>query len=167
MTSGEPHWSAGSDPAVLFSRYLDFYRDKAIEKVHALSAEQRTVSRVPSLWTPLQLLHHLAHMEQRWFVWGFLAQPVAEPFGDEADGVWVLPADRSLDDVEAMLREVGERTRAVLASHPLDTVAGVGGRFDSDPPTLSWICFHVLQEYARHVGHLDVVVELAGGRTGE
>ena len=36
-----------------------------------------------------------------------------------------------------------------------------------DPPTLSWICFHVLQEYARHVGHLDVAVELAGGPTGE
>jgi hypothetical protein len=32
---------------------------------------------------------------------------------------------------------------------------------------LQWICFHVLQEYARHVGHLDVVVELAGGPTGE
>ncbi len=167
MTSGEPPPTTGSDPGVLFARYLDFYRDKAIEKVRALSAEQHLVSRVPSLWTPLQLLHHLAHMEQRWFVWGFLAEPVAEPFGDEADGVWALPADRSLDDVVAMLHDVGERTRAVLASHPLDAVAGVGGRFTSAPPTLSWICFHVLQEYARHVGHLDVVVELAGGQTGE
>ncbi len=62
---------------------------------------------------------------------------------------------------------MGERTRAVLASTPLERTAAVGGRFDEDPPTLAWICFHVLQEYARHVGHLDVVVELAGGPTGE
>jgi hypothetical protein len=32
---------------------------------------------------------------------------------------------------------------------------------------LAWICFHVLQEYARHAGHLDVAVELAGGEVGE
>ena len=66
-----------------------------------------------------------------------------------------------------MLRATGERTRTVLSSYPLDTIAAVGGRFSEDPPSLSWICFHVLQEYARHVGHLDVVVELAGGPTGE
>ena len=106
-------------------------------------------------------------MEQRWFVWGFLAEQVAEPLGDEVDGVWVVPDGRALDDVIAMLDETGARTRAVLSSYPLDAVASVGGRFSDDPPTLSWICFHVLQEYARHVGHLDVAVELAGGATGE
>ena len=55
----------------------------------------------------------------------------------------------------------------------LDRIAergAVGGRFADDgtpPPTLAWICFHVLQEYARHAGHLDVVRELADGATGE
>ncbi len=167
MTSKEPHWTTGSDPALLFARYLDFYREKAIEKVLTLPSEEQSLSRVPSLWTPLQLLHHLAYMEQRWFVWGFLAEQVAEPFGDEVNGLWGVPADRDADQVVAMLRETGERTRGVLASYPLDTVAAIGGRFSDDPPTLSWICFHVLQEYSRHVGHLDVVVELAGGPTGE
>ena len=38
-----------------------------------------------------------------------------------------------------------------------------GGRFAEDPPTLEWICFHVLAEYARHAGHLDIVAELADG----
>ena len=66
-----------------------------------------------------------------------------------------------------MLRATGERTRSVLASYPLEAIASIGGRFSEDPPSLSWICLHVLQEYARHVGHLDVVVELAGGPTGE
>jgi hypothetical protein len=163
----EPHWTVGSDPAKLFTAYLDFYREKAIAKVASLPERDRDTSRIPSVWTPLLMLHHLAHMEQRWFVWGFLAEQVDEPFGDEADGIWVAPPERTLDDIVTMARAVGERTRSVLASHPLDTVAATGGRFTEDPPTLSWICFHVLQEYARHVGHLDVAVELAGGATGE
>jgi hypothetical protein len=48
-----------------------------------------------------------------------------------------------------------------------ETPTALGGRFVADPPTLGWICFHVLQEYARHVSHLDIAVELAGGPTGE
>jgi len=165
--SGEPHWTTGSETARLFTAYLDFYREKAIAKVASLSPEEQDTSRVPSVWTPLQLLHHLAHMEQRWFVWGFLAEPVAEPFGDEVDGLWGIPPGRDVDEMVAMLRRTGERTRSVLASYPLDTVASVGGRFSADPPSLAWICFHVLQEYARHLGHLDVAVELSGGPTGE
>ena len=167
MIIEEPAPETGSDPRVLFAAYLDFYREKAVEKVLGLSVEEQDTSRVPSVWTPLQLLHHLAHMEQRWFVWGFLAEPVADPHGDEADGVWVVPPERSADEIVTMLRATGRRTREVLASYPLDAVAATGGRFSEDPPTLSWICFHVLQEYARHLGHLDVAVELAGGDTGE
>ena len=53
----------------------------------------------------------------------------------------------------------------MLAEHPLDSGAAPGPRFDDEPPTLAWICFHVLQEYARHAGHLDIAVELAGGPT--
>ena len=41
------------------------------------------------------------------------------------------------------------------------------GRFESDPPTLEGILFHVFQEYARHAGHLDIARELADGHTGE
>ena len=59
------------------------------------------------------------------------------------------------------MRSQRERTRAVLRDHPLDAPASPGGRFASDPPTLEWICFHVLAEYARHAGHLDIVTELA------
>ena len=59
------------------------------------------------------------------------------------------------------LEMIGERTRGVLRDFPLDATASPGGRFAEDPPTLEWICFHVLAEYARHAGHLDIVVELA------
>jgi uncharacterized damage-inducible protein DinB len=162
----EPAPSAAG-PAQLFADYLDWYRETAVGKVTALPAGEQRVSRVPSGWTPVELLTHLAHMEQRWLVWGFLAEPVAAPWGDDRDGRWHVAASTSTEEVVGFLRSVGERTRAVLAATPLERTAATGGRFAQDPPTLGWICFHVLQEYARHVGHLDIVVELAGAPTGE
>ena len=53
-------------------------------------------------------------------------------------------------------------TRSVLRDFALDATASPGGRFADDPPSLEWICFHVLAEYARHAGHLDIAVELTG-----
>jgi hypothetical protein len=56
---------------------------------------------------------------------------------------------------------VGERTTAVLREHGLDEQAALPRGVD-DPVDLRWTCFHVLQEYARHAGHLDIARELAG-----
>jgi hypothetical protein len=112
-------------------------------------------------------------MEQRWFVWGFLGESVAEPWGDwnvedpSVEGVvegetafWRVADDVTAEDLAGRLREVGRRTREILGAHALDERARLGGRFSVDPPTLEWLCFHVLAEYARHAGQLDVVVEL-------
>lgn len=162
----EPRPSSAT-PAALFAGYLDWYRETAIAKVTSVSAHEQRSSRLPSGWTPVEMLTHLAHMEQRWFVWGFLGEPVDAPWGDWEDERWHVPESTSVEDLVGFLRSVGERTRALLSSTPLEQPGAIGGRFEEDPPTLAWICFHVLQEYARHTGHLDVVVELAGGPTGE
>jgi hypothetical protein len=58
------------------------------------------------------------------------------------------------------LDEEQRRTTQVLAEHAPDEVAAEGERFEGEPATLEWICFHVLKEYARHAGHLDISVEL-------
>ncbi|MEU2202425.1 DinB family protein [Isoptericola sp. NPDC019482] len=163
-----------ADPAVQFAAYLDHYRAVVARKLDGLSDAQLRTSLLPSGWTPLELLTHLVHMERRWFVWGFLGEPVAQPWGDNADDApdspWHVPDDVSRDELVAALYAGGEQTRDVLAGHGLDERGAVGGRFTADdglPPTLLWICFHVLQEYARHAGHLDIVRELADGETGE
>ncbi|GAB6983550.1 mycothiol transferase [Nocardioides pyridinolyticus] len=102
-------------------------------------------------------------------MWGFLGEQVEAPWGDwtvdepwdsELGGRWHVPEEVTVGELVAGLRAVGERTRAVLRDFPLDATASPGGRFAADPPTLEWICFHVLAEYARHAGHLDIVVEL-------
>ena len=163
------------DEAAHHAAYLAFYRATCVAKCRSLAATDLVRSRLPSGWTPLELLHHLAHMERRWFTWGFLGEPVADPWGDsrgDGEQPWRVPDSFGLEAVVAMLEEQGERTRLVLAGNDLDAVAATGGRFDGGPgaeppPDLRWICFHVLQEYARHAGHLDVAVELAGGPVGE
>ena len=168
MTTFPEPRGGDSDPASLVVRYLDFYRDTVLDKVASLPEEERRQSRLPSGWTPLELLTHLLHMERRWFVWGFLGEDVDEPWGDDRDGRWHVPEGTTYDDLVVLLREQGSRTSGLLREHRLDEVALPGPRFpDGEPAALAWIGFHVLQEYARHAGHLDVAVELAGGPQGE
>jgi len=167
----EPEGPLGGELAHV-AAYLEFYRSTLVEKCRSLPAAELRVARMPSGWTPLELLDHVAHMEQRWIVWGFLGEPLADPWGDSSGAPqrpWHVPADRDLDQVVAFLEEQAARTAAVLAAARPEAVAAGTGRFagQARPPDLRWICFHVLQEYARHAGHLDVAVELAGGHTGE
>jgi uncharacterized damage-inducible protein DinB len=158
--------------------YLDWLREDIIRAVLALSREDQITPRVPSGWSPLELLNYVLHMEQRWFSWGFLGEAVAEPWGDwnvaepwtsddsdetRPDARWLVPAGTTAEELAARLRAVGGRTRSIIGEHPLDTPGTTGGRFGDEPPTLEWICFHVLAEYARHAGHLDVSTEIARG----
>ena len=159
-----------ADPADLFIGYLDAYREAVVRKLRSLEADQLRESVVPTGWTPLGLVWHLAHMERRWFEWGFLGKDIDEPWADSSgdpEGGWAVPEHLTAADVTAMLESVGAGTTALLRETPLSTVASTGGRFDDEPPALVWICFHVLQEYARHAGHLDIAVEIAGGHRGE
>lgn len=160
--------TATSDPAQAFIAYLDFFRDAARHKVAGLDDSALRESLLPSGWTPLQMISHLVHMEQRWFVWGFLAEQVDEPWGDnDASGRWA--ADRTLDDLLDALDAGGRRTTQIVLTHDLLDRAQTGGRFPAGEPapTLIAILFHVMQEYARHLGHLDIVRELIDGTTGE
>ena len=159
-----------ADPAELIVGYLNAYRDAVVRKLISLDVDDLRRSFVPTGWTPLGLVWHLAHVERRWLQWGFRGEDVADPWADSSgdpDGGWVVPDDVTAADVTAMLQTVGDATTALLRETPLSTIAATGGRFDDDPPALSWICFHVLQEYARHAGQLDVAVEIAGGHRGE
>jgi uncharacterized damage-inducible protein DinB len=159
------------DTRELHLAWLDFYRETVARKLAGLSDAELRTSRLPSGWSPLELLKHLVFMERRWLRWGFAAEPFEQPFADSAgidDGPWRLDASDTLDDLMAALRAGGERAREIVAGD-LAAKAALGGRFgtEGEQPTLNWILFHVLQEYARHVGQLDIARELADGATGE
>jgi hypothetical protein len=171
---GEPAQEEVRDEASGFAAYLAYYRNAVAEGVLGLSAAEQRTTRLPSGWTPVELLSHVLHMEQRLFVWGFLGEDVDRPWGDwsrddpwdDTDDApeprWVVPDDVTADALAGRLAMVGERTNQVLAEHDLDELAPPGPRWDEgEIPSLRWICFHVLQEYARHAGHLDIAMELS------
>ena len=163
----EPTEPASSLAEVLV-RYLDYFRDQLVGRVEGLSESEQRSSRLPSGWTPVQLLKHLTHVEQRWLEWGFEGAAVAEPWADRRDGRWFVDEAESLTVLLVAFRAQAGRSNAVIRAHALTEVGQPGPRWNGQPPaTLERVLLHLLQEYARHVGHVDIVAELAGGPTGE
>ena len=161
------------DDTALWPAYLAFYRSTVADAVLALDQTERRTSRLPSGWTPIELLSHVLHMERRWFVWIFLGEEVPDRWGDwtvpdpwvadDATGPgarWNVPSNVTAEQLADRLQEVGRRTSQILLEHDLAELSTPGEGYDGAVPTLEWVCFHVLQEYARHAGQLDIVVEL-------
>jgi hypothetical protein len=160
-----------ADPRELLVGYLDYYRAAVLRKLDGMSEVELRGSRLPSGWSPLALLRHLAFVERRWFRWGFAAESVEPVFGDRDPDThtFTVGADESAEDVRAFYLDECARSREIVARAALSDRAASGAGFNppDDHPALAWILFHMLSEYARHVGQLDVVRELADGVTGE
>ncbi|WP_216586964.1 DinB family protein [Streptomyces brasiliscabiei] len=160
-----------TDPRELAVAYLDYYRAALLRKLDGMSEEDLRTSRLPSGWVPLALLKHLAFVERRWFRWGFAAEQVDPIWGEEDPDThqWQVGAEESTEAIRALFLDECARSREIVAAAALQEAARSGGGFNPPDhhPALIWILFHMLQEYARHVGQLDVVRELADGATGE
>jgi uncharacterized damage-inducible protein DinB len=170
-TSTPTHFpEPGSTPDLrgLLIDYLDFFRGMVTAKLDGLSDDELTRSVVPSGWTPSGLVHHLVNVERRWLVWGFLGEQVDDPWRDAANGGWITLA-LPVAGLRTMLDDAAIRTREIVEAHELTERAVVGGRFadEESAPQLQWILLHLIQEYARHTGHLDIARELIDGATGE
>lgn len=148
--------------------YLDFYRSALRGKLDGLTEDDLRRSTLPSGWSPLELLNHLTHVERRWLVWGFEGTDVGDPWADRQEGRWFVPVGLSYADLLVELDAQASVTREVVSRHELDDLGAHGDRWRGAPPaSLERVLLHLLQEYARHVGQLDVVRELLDGRTGE
>jgi hypothetical protein len=163
-----PEPASTDDLRGLLLDYLDYYRSVIASKVSGLSDDDLHGSQIPSQWTPAGLITHLAFMERRWLQWGFMGEDVDDPWGDSSGDGWVTPGV-DLPTLLTRLESVGDRTREIVERHALTDHAVPGGRFPdaAAAPQLQWILLHVLQEYARHAGHLDIARELRAGSTGE
>jgi hypothetical protein len=148
--------------------YLDFYRAVVRVKVTGLTDEELRTSFVPSGWTPIELVNHLVHVERRWLIWGFEGEAFDDPWGDVRDGRWHVSPEQSVEKLLDDLDAGGTQTRALVRSHDLSDLGAPGERWEgADPPPLERVLLHLIQEYARHAGHLDIVRELADGTVGE
>jgi uncharacterized damage-inducible protein DinB len=163
----EPTTPAASR-AEVFLRYLDFFRDRVVSKLEGLPPGELRSSRLMSGWAPIELIKHLRYVELRWLEWGFEGRDLPGVWDDRKDGRWYVGPDETLDELVAALHAQAAQTRAIVTGHDLDDVGQPGERWDGpEPPTLERVLFHLLQEYARHVGQLDIVSEISGGPVGE
>lgn len=168
VTPAFPEPSSTSDLRGLLLSYLDYYRAVVIGKIGGLGDGELQRVTVASGWTPAGLVNHLTNVERRWIRWGFLAEPITDPWRDAAGDGWVSPK-LSVRELASLLDDAGTSTRSIVEAHALTDSARIGGRFidDAPSPQLHWILLHLIQEYARHTGHLDIARELIDGATGE
>ncbi len=148
---------------------LDWYREGVVQKVAGLTDEQAAARHVDSPSTPVGLVKHLALVEDWWFTEQVAGRPASEPWAGvdwDADPDWEFTTAREdrLEDVVAMYVEACERSRAVIAEASFEDVYDRGPR---GPFSLRWVIVHMLEETARHLGHLDILRELTDGATGE
>jgi hypothetical protein len=94
----------------VFLRCLDHVRETVLLKVDALPEDELRRSRVPSGWTPLEMLKHLRYVELRWIAWGFEGHDVGDPWGDRRDDRWYVAPDETREDLAAALRRQGAYT---------------------------------------------------------
>jgi hypothetical protein len=144
---------------------LDRHRDVVLWKLDGLDDEQVRRVMTPSGTTLLGLTKHLAAMEYAWF---------CETFGYETEP---LPLDD--DDPEKDLRvEAGETAAGIVAFYgraraAADRVIGelgleaTGTAWFGEAVSLRWVLIHLIEETARHAGHMDVVRERVDGATGD
>lgn len=159
---------ARASRAEVFTSYLDYFRSRVVARVEELPESELRQSRLTSGWTPLELVKHLTFVEMRWLEWRFEGIRVEHPWGDRRDGRWFVDVSETREELLSALNDQGARTRRIIASNDLDALGMPGPRWDgAASPTLERVLFHLVQEYARHLGHLDVVEELAGGSVGE
>lgn len=149
--------------------WLDFHRATMLQKIAGLDPEQlcrRAVS--PSALSPLGIVRHLGGVEEYWLREVLLGEEQPDPYcsQDNPDGDLL---DGTLETAEADLLTYGERLAAAREAQDgwADLDAPVRGALGGQPLNLRWILTHLIEEYARHNGHLDLLREAIDGRTGE
>ena len=145
---------------------LERHRDVVLWKIEGLDDEQLRRPLVPSGTSLLGLVKHLAATEYWWFCETFGRPVELLPSIDPDDGesdLRIRP-DESTADIVAYY----ERARAA-ANAALDEIdlEAVGRSWQGEPVTMRWVAIHMVEEDARHAGHLDILRELVDGATGD
>lgn len=157
-----------ADEATMLAAWLDFHRKTLAVKTAGLTDEQlkrRSVS--PSTLTLLGLVRHLAEVEHYWYRVILLGEDDVALHGTPEDPDFdfngVDQADAAADF--ALWRRQIELAEQAVHGLPLETVAK--RRRSGQEVTLRWIQVHLIEEYARHNGHADLLREAVDGVTGE
>jgi hypothetical protein len=154
--------------------FLDQQRDAVVAIVEGLDEVQLNTPVLPSRWTPIGLVRHLAGAEAMWFQGVVLGIRPEVTWNDGVDDPPYDPeapftTDHASPAVIEQYRRQCEISNEVLRSRDLDTALLGEVAFDwpGEPITdLRWVVLHMIEETARHAGHLDAARELLDGVTG-
>jgi uncharacterized damage-inducible protein DinB len=156
---------ANHDHKAALRSTLTNQRDHVVEILEGLSDEDLRRPVLPSQWTCLGLVRHLAvDVERFWFRNVFAGEPMRAEA--EVDNAWNVPAGMTAEAVFALYRAEIERADAIIDASPLDQGPAnwperwPNWRFND----LQELMLHVITETAVHAGHLDAVRELIDGR---
>ncbi|WP_424185614.1 DinB family protein [Actinokineospora sp. G85] len=145
--------------------FIDFMRDVVVRKASGLSEADAHRAVLPSpLMTVTGLLSHLRWVEAHWFGTVLEGEPDRAPYTDEDPD-----ADFRAGEALTLEQAIAEYTaqcavsREIAARHDDDEVLPFR---DGGQVTVRWVLLHMVEETARHVGHLDVIRESLDGATG-
>ncbi|MGW7215135.1 DinB family protein [Streptomyces collinus] len=166
LPDGRPVPHLTGDERAMLESWLDFHRATLALKCAGLDdAQARIAAAEPSSLTLLGLVQHLAEVERNWFQRVAGGVPVAPVFED-ATGYALDPAP-GLDEALGIWRREIARGRELCAGLPLDHVGRVAeGPVPGMEVSLRWVLIHMIEEYARHNGHADLLRERIDGVTG-
>jgi hypothetical protein len=160
------------DSDEMLREILQEQRGAVLGIVDGMDEESWHRSVVPTGWTPAGMVAHLGGAEWHWFQ-GVAAgrQPEATD-GEDGDRpaydplTVVFTADEPSDEILAFYRDQCAQSEEVLDTMSLSArPLGKHNRRGYEPPNVRWIVLHLIEETARHAGHLDIARELLDGST--
>ncbi|MFD1150249.1 DinB family protein [Saccharothrix hoggarensis] len=169
MSSNERLWPAAAahDELRLMTEFLTFLRLTAVAKVEGLGWADASAAPIPTspVVSALGVLRHLTAVERWWLSIEVGGVELPSLWGADADASWLLHEGDTVESVVDEYRAEWERSaRALDGLGPDDRTRGDHA---GNGRTVRWVLAHVVQETARHVGHLDLLRELADGAKGE
>lgn len=169
----KPPLAAGEVESLL--GFLDYQRATLAWKCSGLDAAGLRATTAASSITLGGLLKHLAYVEDYWFSRRLHGREPHPPWDGvdwkaDPDWDWNSAGDDTPEELFALWQEAVARSRTLVAEALADDgLERIAARTwaDGRAPSLRWILLHMIEEYARHNGHADLVRESVDGLTGE
>jgi hypothetical protein len=147
----------------LLDGFLDWHRSTLLWKCAGLTGERLSLASVPpSSLSPLGIVRHMADMERAWFRIRFRGEPLPRLYDYEDAAFEHAGPDRAEADFAVFAEEYDLACRAVARASLDDEFTGDCDRILS----LRWVYTHMIEEYARHNGHADLLRQRIDGATG-
>jgi uncharacterized damage-inducible protein DinB len=174
MSSPRPDIPQVADELTMLTAFLEWMRATLRMKAGDLDEEQLRRRLEPSTMTLGGMVTHLAWVESWWFTEIFRGEPPDEPWASfdwkaDRDAEWTVAAELSPAEIWALWDTEVDRARRILAEvGDLDAIAvGHRKRKPGEPLSMRWIVVHMIEEYARHLGHADLIRESIDGSVGQ